>query len=1059
MFAQRSSNGTTARAMRTFAYCLTIACVLLAFAPPTFAQVTAGNITGLVTAKNDNSAMPGVTVDAVHVPTGTHYAAVTGTNGRYTIPNARVGGPYTITANLEGFKPATVNNVTVNLGASSEIDIQLQLASVSEAITVTAKPDDLINPSHTGSTSSVSTEQIETLPTVNRTLQDMARTNPYFAASLTDDTSTFLSVAGTNNRYNDIKIDGAVNNDVFGLASSGTPGGQTGTQPISLDAIQQLQLVVSPYDVRQSGFTGGGINAVTRSGTNNLDGSVFGTRRDPSFVGKGPSNQKVSDFSQNQWGGRVGGPIMRDKLFFFVSGESNRRNDPQDYTPFSNPDFPTPDAVAAYVQNKYNVNLGGSGPLSLGTHSKLLFGRLDFNIGSANNLTVRHNYVSANRDNTPSSAARTSSRFYFPTSIYPFLSKTNSSVAQLNSVLGQNSYNEARLNYTTIREQRQVLANFPSVEIGGSERNGNYFFGTERFSGANALDQNILEFTDDFTRTIGAHTLVFGTSNQWFDFKNLFITDINGYYHFKTWEDFQAGTPDIYRISFANGSNPKAPTAFKAGQYSLYASDQWHTTNNLTFTFGLRLDKPHYDTTPSFNPAVQQAIGYSTATKPSQSLILEPRFGFNWDPTGQGTQQLRGGVGIFLGRAPYVWISNNYGNTGVETTSLGCLQSAHCNPPAFNPDTTNQPHNLGSGAAPTINVTDSHFQFPRVLRSTLGYDRKLFWGIRGTAEVLWSKTQKDLFYYNVNKVQTGTSPLDGRPTYGPVSTSILDAILLSNTSKGNQVMETLQFNRNFRSLDVSVNYAHENARTVGEGQSSIAYSNWQFNQLSRGNIFQQELATSTFEIKNRFNIAATYHFDTGALTHGIGLFYAAQAGQPYSLLMAGDPNKDGTQNNDLLYVPAANDLILCPSNAGNPTASSPCGGKAPLDPALFQNFMRSVGLDPTSGSTPKRNSIFAPWNRRLDFHYELGLPAIHGARVLIQADVLNLVNLFDHNSGVQKYVNFGTYTAVRYTGQDPTTGKAVYKENFSGSLTPGRQFSTANVASRWQGRLGLRVNF
>lgn len=1023
------------------------------------AQVTTGTLTGSVTAKNDGSALPGVTIEATHVPTGTHYTTVSGANGRFTIPNVRVGGPYSVKADLEGFKATTVSNISVNLGTGSEVDIQLPLAAVTEAITVTARPDDVINPNRTGSTSTVSSRQIEMLPTVNRTLQDMARTNPYFAASLTDDTSTFLSVAGTNNRYNDIKIDGAVNNDVFGLASSGTPGGQTGTQPISLDAIEQLQLVVSPYDVRQSGFTGGGINAVTRSGTNGLEGSLFATRRDPSYVGKGVSGVKVSDFSQTQFGGRIGGPIVKDKLFYFASGESNRRNDPQDYTPFNNPAFPSPDFVNSTVKSMYNVDLGGSGPLSLGTRSKLLFGRLDYNIGGANNLTVRHNYVDANRDNTPSSAARTSSRFYFPTSIYPFLNKTNSSVAQLNSVISNTMFNEARLNYTTIREHRQVLANFPSVEIGGSERNGNYFFGTERFSGANALDQNILEITDDLTRTFGNHTLVFGTSNQWFDFKNLFIQDINGYYHFPTWDAFVAKTPDIYRIGFANGSNPKAPTAFKAGQYSLYASDQWHTSNKLTLTFGLRLDKPHYDTTPSLNPLVETAIGYNTATKPSESIIWEPRLGFNWDPTGEGKQQLRGGIGVFLGRAPYVWISNNYGNTGVEISQLGCLQSAKCQPPTFNPDPATQPHNLGSGAATTVNVVDSNFQFPRILRTTLGYDRELWWGIRGTAEVLWSKTQKDVFYYNVNKVQTGTSPLDGRPTYSPVSTSLLDAILLSNTEKGSDVMETLQFNKDFRNLNVSASYAHQNARTAGEGQSSIAYSNWQFNQLTRGDIFKQELATSSFEIEHRFNLAATYNLTTGAFTHGFGLFYTAQTGAPYSLLMAGDPNKDGTQNNDLLYVPAAGNLILCPSNAGNPTASNPCGTAAALDPAQFTNFVNSVGLNATSGTTPNRNSVKAPWNRRLDFHYELGFPQLFRGRVMLQADILNLANLFDKNSGVQKYVNFGTYTAVRYQGQDPTTGKPVYKENFSGSLTPGRQFSTANIASRWQGRLGLRINF
>jgi len=1043
--------------------------VVCLFALAMQAQTTTGTLAGLVTSKQDNSALPGVTIEAVHVPTGTHYTAVTGSNGRYTIPNVRVGGPYEITATLEGFRASTVKGGEVRLGEVAEVPVSLPLAAVTESITVTANVDPIINSNRTGSTSSVSQQQIEELPTVNRQLQDFARTNPYVVTSLTGD-GTFMTIAGRNNRYNSIQLDGAVYNDLFGLAASGTPGGQAATQPFSIESVQQLQVVVSPYDVRQSGFTGGGINAVTRSGSNQFEGSVFGTRRDPNYVGQGPFGTDVKAFKQTQYGGRLGGPILHDKLFFFVSGEKNDRKDPDgtsadgsagiNYTPGVG--APDAAAVAALMKSKYNFDVGSLGDLVFGTNSKLLLGKLDANLNASNNITLRHNYVQAAQDNTPSSFTRNTTRFYYPSNIFAFASKTNSTVLQVNSVVNANAFNEGRVNVTKIRESRNPASLFPSVEIGpGGERAGTLELGTERFSGANALNQDINEYTDDFTLTHGNHTMVVGTHNELFKFSNLFIQDFYGYYHFANFAALQAGTPDIYRVGFATGSDPRRPTAFKAGQYSLYVNDQWRPSPSWTFSAGLRADKPKFNTTPSFNPAVQTAIGFSTSAVPSESVTWEPRVGFNWNIGNSGKQQLRGGVGVFLGRTPFVWISNNYGNTGVEQVLLGCT-TASCLP-AFNPDPNSQPRNLGAGAVQDIALSDPDFKFPRILRSTLGYDREIVWGIRASAEVLWSRNQEDIYYENVNKKLTGTSPLDGRPTYSSVASTIGNAYFLTNTTKGNEVSESLQLNKTYHNFSFTGSYAHQRARSVGEGNSSTASSQWQFGFITRGDIFHPELSTSTFQVKHRFNLAATYNIATGPLTHGFGLMYVAQSGQPYSLIMGGDPNKDGSTNNDLLFIPT--DLILCPTTSnGAPTSAGPCRTstgtvQTALDTNVFKTFLNSVGLQAGTGVAPKRNSLFQPWTRRMDFHYEIGFPEVFRSRVSLQADILNLLNVFDKNSGVEKFVLNNTYMPVTYSGQDPASGKPVYRESASGRLTPGNQFSTANLGSRWQGRLGFRVTF
>lgn len=1041
-------------------------CMLLALAPLAQAQVTTGNLAGTVTA-SDGSALPGVTVDAVHVPTGTRYSDVTNDSGRFNMPNVRVGGPYRVTANLEGFRAFDRSNITVNLGSTAEVPVTLALAAMAEAITVTATTDEIINPNRTGSSSAVSTEQIEALPTVNRSLQDFARTNPYFRVDPSDITATRMNVAGKNNRYNQIQIDGAVNNDLFGLSDTGTPGGQTDAQPISVDAIEQLQLVVSPYDVRQGGFTGGGVNAVTRSGTNALKGTAFYSTRRPDLIGEGPRGIKVSDFDSNQTGASVGGRIIRDRLFFFVNGEMSRREAPTGgaadgtaATNFNRSGF-DPAAFRQSLISRYNYDPGDLGDYPIQTDSDNFFGRFDVNVNNQNQLTLRHNYVKGGRDNAGS---RSSSRFTFPTSAYTIADETNSTVAQLNSVISGNAFNEFRFGYQTIKDVRTLPVIFPSIEVGGAAQNSALTAGSERFSGANGLDQTITELTDDFTLTRGNHTLIFGTHNEFFDFKNLFLSDTYGAYFFPTQAAWDENKPTEYRISYATGDDPRAPTKFGAAQYGLYASDQWRMNNSLTLTFGIRGDIPKFDDTPAFNPTVQNLIGYNTASTPKETWIVSPRLGFNWNPGGNGNQQLRGGIGVFAGRTPYVWVSNAYGGTGVAAISLTCLASAGCTVPQYNPDPAAQPRNLGSGGTLTVDLIDDKFEFPRVLRTTLGYDRDLLFGVRGTVEAVYSQTQKDVFYYNTNLKLTGTSPLDGRPTYSRVSTGMGDAFLLSNTSQGEELIGTLQLSRRFTNgLYVGASYAHQDTKSAFDATSSRAVSNWRFRHTS-GDIFKDDVSRSAFETEHRINTNLAYSFRTGPLAHTIGAYFNMESGRPYSIMMGGDPNKDFQTVNDLLYVPGGADkVILCPSTAGSPVAGRPCGGTAtapiaPNDYSRLANFLSSVGVDPNEARIVDRYEFTEPWSRQMDVHYELGLP-VRGIQTGLTFDVFNFLNLFDNNYGKVEFVSNQNITVLNYQGQDSVSGKPIYREAFSTALDPGSQFSLADTRSRWTARVGVRVSF
>jgi outer membrane receptor for ferrienterochelin and colicin len=1047
--SQSRSKAVTGFARRML-FCLSVvACVLLA-TPLVHAQVTTGNLTGMVITQGDDSALPGVTVEAVHVPTGTRYTGYTGVNGRYTIPNVRVGGPYTIIASLEGFKNAEARNVTVALGTATEVPLKMSLAAVTEAITVTASTDDLISPSRTGSTSSVSAEQIETLPTVNRTIQDFARTNPYVNVDPQDASSTRLTIAGKNNRYNSITIDGAVNNDLFGLADTGTPGGQADALPISLDALEQIQIAVSPYDVRQGGFTGGGINVVTRSGTNAFEGSAFYSKRDPSLVGEGPFSTAVRDFESEQYGGRFGGPIMRDRLFFFLNGERNSRSEQGDYTgdgslPGNSYQRPADlEVVKNFLISRFNYDPGSLGDLSSTSHSNNLFGRVDWNIASAHQLTLRHNSVESGRDTI---SDRTRTRFRFPSSIYTFADETNSTVAQLNSTLGSSAFNEGRINFTTIRDKRAVPVIFPGIEIGGSgPRNADIIAGTEQFSGANALDQDILEISDDVTILRGAHTITVGTHNEFFEFKNLFMSSAYGHYYFTNLQDFLNLNPSQYFITVATGSDPRRPTAFEVAQYGLYVSDQWAVTPTVSLTLGVRGDKPVFASAPTYNPVVENAIGYKTSATASEQVVVSPRLGFNWRIS--DTQQLRGGVGQFAGRTPYVWISNSYGGTGVETLSLTCAKPS-CTP-TFNADPFAQPTNFpaGTGAFET-NLTDPDFQLPRLLRATLGYDRELPWGIRATGEVLWAKTVEDVYYQNVNYTLNGTSALDGRPTYRRVSTALSQALLLTNTSKGEQMMESIQLNKSFGShFTVATSYTHQNAESAFDGTSSTALSQWRFHH-TRGDIYNPEVSRSAFETTHRFNVASTVNFATGPFTHALGVFYNVQSGRPYSLLFATDINLDGQNTNDLLYIPADGNVIIR-KNSGSTWTDDPS--------TQWSKYLSYAGID-ANGRILERYELTEPWTRQMDLHYELGLPEFKGVRSLIIGDVTNALALINNEYGNVRYVPNQNYSPVTYTGIDTATGRPIYTERAANTLAEGSQFTTATDRSRWQARLGVRLSF
>jgi Carboxypeptidase regulatory-like domain/TonB-dependent Receptor Plug Domain len=762
--------------------CLMFAIVLsavLAAAPAGAQTVTTGAISGLVTDES-GGVLPGATVEAVHEPTGTRYSAVSGTDGRFSILNVRVGGPYLIDVKLSGFRELKLGGLDVALGSELSVPARMKLESVTETVEVVAESGAIINPSATGPAYNIPVEAVQNMPSVSRAITDIARLSPHFTPVGNGDGSgpDVLSVGGRSSRYNNIQIDGANNNDLFALAAnSGNPGGGTATQPISFDAIQEIQLVVAPYDVRQGGFSGGGINAITRSGTNAYHGTVMYEFRSQSLVGDSAdrfsdttgqlvtAGRPLGDFSEKQFTASLGGPIVKNRAFFFVNVDVTRNKTPSGFSADGSSGqrfvVPQTDLTRALdilkTKYGYDPSLGGNalGEFTKNTPSNKVFARLDFNLSDNHRLIIRNNFTKPTTDvGFPSS-----SLFLTPDSFYQVHNRTNSTVAQLNSTFGT-AVNELRVNYQKIRDIRNGPTAFPQVRVDltpGScgSATCSIRFGTEEFSTANELYQNVVELTDDYTMHRGKHLITIGTHNEFFHFKNLFIRDNFGAYRFSSLDNFAAGLAQQYDLSFSATADPRQAAEFSVHQFGFYAGDLWRAASHLTVNYGLRVDIPSFPDTPHANPVSVANFGFRTDVVPNAKM-WSPRAGFNWDLGGDAKQQVRGGAGIFAGRPPYVWISNQFGNTGIDFTRIGAAFNA-ANRIPFATDPTNQPRVVTGASAGSftneIDLVDPDFKYPQLLRANLGYDRAL--GFAGIVLTLRASTAR---HSRTSTTRTSTSP-------------------------------------------------------------------------------------------------------------------------------------------------------------------------------------------------------------------------------------------------------------------------------------------------------------
>ncbi len=1092
------------------AFCLlTIALSMFGSMPSASAQgVTSANILGTIT---DDKGEPliAATVAAIHLPSGTVYGVSTRDDGRYNLPNVRIGGPYTLEVTYTGFEPFKLEKVFLSLGQNFRLDVTLkETATALDEVTVLAVKSEILNSERTGASTNIKKEAINALPTLSRSLNDFVRLTPQSRSSnVAATTGSGIAFAGQDSRFNNLTIDGSIFNNSFGLASA--PAGQTNSSPISIDAIEEIQINVAPYDVRQGGFTGAGINAVTRSGTNQVEGSVFYNTRSESLAGSTAKGTDVpkTDFDIKQAGFRLSGPIIKNNLFLFANYEFERRDDPATPWLAARPGLEGDnvtrvlasdlDQLKSFLQDNFDYDAGDYENYLLKTSSDKILAKLDYNINSSHRMSLRFNYLRSRRDVLASQSGsfqdRRSNAFAmnFSNSNYIINNDIYSGIVEVNSIFGTKFSNNIQFGFTANRDYRESGGGvFPLVDILQEGRNYTTF-GYEPFTPNNVLNTDTWQFQDNVTMYAGAHTFTAGVNFEAFKFENTFTPTYYGQFVYNSLQDFYNDVAGIdtfqmrrYSLTYSalpGGALPTATT--KVAQPGAYIQDEIAAMDNkLKLTLGLRVDVPIYGKTALHNPIVDtlvfknedgKAVQYRTDELPKTTPLFSPRFGFNFDLKGDRSLQIRGGTGLFSGRPAFVWISNQVGNNGLLTGSQ-TLNNVYSN--YFSPDVTAYiPDDATSPATFNIAVTEEDFKFPQLWRTNLAADFELPFGFVGTLEGIFSKNVNNVFYINANLEPANGkyAGTDGRPTYpgivggsgatnaNRVNDKITDAIILKNTNEGSTYSLTAklerQFNKGFYAM-LAYNFSEsKDLMTAG----SIAFSSWRDNPSVNGNN-RPDLAFSDFDQRHRIIAASSYRFEwLGNLATTFSIFLQSSNIGRFSFSTNGDLNGDQLTSNDLLYVPnSASELQFEEYKvtvSGQEITFTTDQQKAAFD-AFIDN---DDYLSENRGNYVERNGALLPWLTTIDLSAQQEVFVNVGGRrhtLQFRADIYNVGNMLSDEWGVGTVVrnNF----PLRFIKKDDATNQPIYRFNaVNGALPTKATSDDISLNSVWQMQLGVRYMF
>jgi len=1069
----------------------------------------AGSKSGEITGQNaSGEGLPGANVVAVHTPSGTTYGTVTQPDGLFTIPNMRVGGPYTVKVSFIGYRDANFDQIYLQLGEKFDLPVVLAEESTQlEELVVTSGQGDVFSSDRTGASTNINNQQIQRLPTISRDFGDYTR--------LTPQSNGGNSFGGRSDRYNNITIDGALFNNSFGL--SGTVGGQTNAQPISLDAVDQITTSIAPYDVTQGSFTGAGINVVTRSGTNDFSGSVYFFTRNQNFIGSKIASEtnKYQNFSSNNMGFRLGGPIIKNKLFFFANYERERVNPPA--TTFSasrdgssgptisQADGTVLDKLSSFLKSTYGYDPGSYENYTLQQNSDKATFKLDWNINKSNKFSIKYNFLNSYSDNFPSRSSssnpygggRSPSQLALPFfgAYYRQFNNFNSVIAELNSTIGNSFSNKFQVGYTAYRDFRKPPTPskaFPLVDIGdGATTSQQTYtsFGYEFFTANNLTNSNVFQISDNFDIYKGKHTFTVGTYNEFYQFENGFGPGYYGHYKFKSLADFyasagfdpnsgtsvtpQTGKVDLYELNYAANIDGTFPIVkVSAFQLGFYGQDRLQVNERVNVTFGVRADIPFINSNIARNETVanltfSEGAHIETDKVQKTSILWSPRFGFNWDVKGDKSTQLRGGTGIFTGRVPYVWISNQASNNGL-LFNLYSPKSTDLTNLLFSEDVDKyRPTGQAAVAAKdklVLAVTDNNFKFPQVWRTNIAVDQKLPAGIIGSLDIAFTKDLNAVYFKNVNLPDptSVSSVADNRPIYSSnkLNGNIDNAILMSNTNKGYSYFLTVQAKKRFgKNLDIMLAYTYTDAKAVNDGTSSVANSNFQNNPIY-GSPNANVLGLYNSFVKHRIISSLNYRVSyTKFMSTSIGLFYSLAPSGRFSYTYNGDMNGDGVRGNDLIFVPKDRSQIKLSDITNTTTKEVYTADDQWKDLDAYIN--QDKYLSSRRGKYAERNGAVAPWRGQLDFRLLQDFYVNVGKyrnTIQLSVDILNVGNLIYSDWGVLQIPN--RPGLISFAGYD-SDKVPIFQFPYLSGKTPltSTYRNDLGIISRWQMQLGIRYIF
>ncbi len=1087
-----------------------------------FAQVTTSALAGRAIDVN-GEAVPGVAVIATHVPSGTVYGVSTNEAGRYTINGMRSGGPYKVEFSCLGYQTVTYTDLTLQLAETSALNATLNEDSemLSEAMVIGASASKF-SAEKMGSATNISSSQISSLPTVSRSITDVTRLSPYGGNG--------MSFAGADGRTANFTVDGANFNNNFGL-SENLPGGGN---PISIDAIEEMQVVISPYDVRQTGFIGGGVNAITKSGTNQFKGSAYVYHRNENMRGNMAAGQEVSgarDKDRNTtYGFTLGGPIIKDKLFFFVNAEYSQVPTVVNRWHGSVDGVANPDAyisrtklddlkrVSEFVKEKYGYDTGSWTDFPANESNMKLLARIDWNINDNHKLALRYNYTlnqgwnstnGSSMDGGPRAAYSRFSQYSmsYANSMYSMDNTVNTVSLDLNSRLSDNLSNQFLATFSKLDDMRGTNSEeFPFIDIrndDGSSVLPYISLGYELFTWNNGVHNTHISIKDDLTYYAGNHKITAGLNYEYQMADNSYMRNGTGYYRYRSLDDFLTGaTPEVVCLTYGydGEANPAARVRFN--KVGLYGQDEWNINDQFKLTYGVRFDGLFFDNQDLMTNNAIYKLTYmvdgeerhiDTGKWPSASITVSPRVGFSWDVLGDNSLKLRGGTGLFSGRLPLVFFTNMPTNSGMvqylgKYNATGSNGGTKVDMSAFNGGLVTDANGnatiaalrdkligLGygpksispdDGVAPSeISAVDPKFKMPQVWKTSVGIDYNFptAFPFSISAEGIFNKTVNGVVIrdWSVKSVDgfARFNGVDNRPIYqdyiqkNDAGKNLPAAYVLENTNRGYGYSGTFSMNmRPVSGLNIYAAYTHTASKEVTGMPGSNASSVLNY----MGTIYGPNdpgVHNSQYVTPDR--VVASLTYSDKSSNHFSFIYEGWRGGSNYTYMTVNDMNGDG-YNYDLIYIPTdeqvANNEFRFVGGANGDNA---------------KRFLDYVHNDPylskNQGKYSEAYSVYSPWTHRVDFSYKHDFKVKTGNStntLQLSLDVKNILNLFNSNWGVSKYMDptLGEGRILKYEGVDGD-GYATFSTPAAYSGSSNVWTNSISIGQCWYASIGIKYMF